>query len=253
MFESVKSRLASTLQVNRRQILGSAAAAISATYAGTSSTAQEATPVTTPEWFGQEFLFVQTFASGSLVPSGQEGAQVEVTIIGTPTTIEAPGYTLTLSGHIGETIYFSDRPARVFGQTPTPIFLENLGFTPDNPPNAALVTRGDDGTPVVVVVELHDPVIDESSGTVTYQANVLSTYDGEGLRHVLEQDYSTEMPVEFGSGSLFIDDCPDEPYACYLPGKVCYQENIKVGTCWHSIYCSPCPDAVTQCNQKAPS
>ena len=250
---TVRARLAGTLSLNRRQILGGAAAAISAPYVAASTSAQEAPPVATPEWFGQEFMFVQTFASGSLTPSGQAGSQVEVTILGTPTSIDAPSYTLTISGHIGETIYFSDRPARIFGQTQTSSFLENIGFTPEDPPNAALVTRGDDGNPVVAVVELHDPAIDESAGTVTYQANVLSTYDGEGLRHVLEQDYSTALPAEFGSGSLFIDDCPDEPYACYLPGKACYQENIKVGTCWHSIYCSPCPDAVTQCNQKAPS
>ena len=39
------------------------------------------------------------------------------------------------------TIYFSDRPERIFGDLPTQEFLDTLGFTPDFPPNAALITQ----------------------------------------------------------------------------------------------------------------
>jgi hypothetical protein len=59
-------------------------------------------------------LFVQTFASGSLLPKeGEEGT-----------------FILTLNGGYGRTIGFSDRPERIVGSVPTQQFLDGLGFTP---------------------------------------------------------------------------------------------------------------------------
>jgi hypothetical protein len=69
------------------------------------------------------FLFVQSFQSGSFAP----------------TAGSSDTFTLTLDHGLGQTVYFSDRPERVFGAAPTPAFLTGLGFQPENPPNAALV------------------------------------------------------------------------------------------------------------------
>jgi hypothetical protein len=59
-----------------------------------------------------QFLFVQSFRSGSIAPkAGTDGA-----------------YTLTLEHGLGQKIYFSDRPERVVGADPTPQFLKGFGF-----------------------------------------------------------------------------------------------------------------------------
>lgn len=235
---------------------GAGASAITAC-AGIPAGAQDSTPApaatpTVATGFGQEYLFVQTFAGGSLVPGSESGTQMTVTVSGTPTALPVPEYTLTLHGHIGQTIYFSDRPARIFGEAPTPTFLENLGFTPADPPNAALVTTSDSGETIAVVVELLNPVYDESTGDVTYQANLLAGYDGEGLKHIVDQHYSSDLPANFGAGSLFIDDCPNTALNCYsINGASCKLiGTIDVGTCWswYDLACNLCTGPADSCN-----
>ena len=91
------------------------------------------------------YLFIQSFQAGALTPKvGEEGR-----------------FTLTLESGLGQTIYFSDRPLRDVGATPTPQFLENLGFPADNPPNAALLVE-DGGNVNMAVVELFNPSYDEA-------------------------------------------------------------------------------------------
>ena len=139
-----------------------------------------ATPVV-PADSGPAFLFVQTAAGGSFTANpgaGTPGATDGAIPVGA-----GADFLLTLEGHTGTTVYFSDRPDRVFGEAPTQRFLEGLGFTPTNPPNAALVTRDETGTEDILVVELVAPVFDAPAGSLTYGVNVLSTYEGEGLRH----------------------------------------------------------------------
>jgi hypothetical protein len=146
-----------------------------------------------------EFLFVQSFESGSLVPvSGQAGA-----------------YMLTLDGANPQTIYFSDRPERVFGLATTTAFLEGLGFTPENPPNAALMVTTDDGAEDVLIIELLDPVWDESSGSLTYTVQVLSDYAESGLAFAALQQADYEMAENFGPGGLFVDGCADGRVYCH--------------------------------------
>ena len=89
----------------------------------------------------------------------------------------------------GETLYFSDRPERIVGMVSTARFLgegrtdEGLGFTPANPPNAALVFGGSDDQPGdVAVVELIDPRYDPSSGQVTYELRVLADVEAIDLQ-----------------------------------------------------------------------
>ena len=55
---------------------------------------------------------------------------------------------------LGQTLYFSDRPDRIVGTSPTSQFLQALGFTPDDPPNAALVLENASGETDIAVVEL---------------------------------------------------------------------------------------------------
>lgn len=93
-----------------------------------------------------EYLFTQTFASGTWKPKA--GAK--------------DTYTLTLTEAPAETVYFSDRPERVVGLFPTEKFLDKLGFTPANPPNAALVASpSGGGDQDILVIELMNPVYDE--------------------------------------------------------------------------------------------
>ncbi|CAA9533617.1 MAG: hypothetical protein AVDCRST_MAG49-77 [uncultured Thermomicrobiales bacterium] len=240
--------------------------------------AQDATPVGTPEpemgpgaapdpaTLGEDgtFLFVQTATSGSFAPNPNAG---------TPAAggEAAPGggaeYLLTLKGHPGGTVFFSDRPQRIFGEAPTEQFLAGLGFQPDNPPNAALVAQTEDGDDVVVL-ELLTPTYDADAGTLIYGATILAEYEGEGLSHVAEQQMDEALPEAFGRASLFIDDCPDLE-ACYItdvsvstegPGvglrKVGVVPDGPVGTCWSwsAFACHPCDgeslyDIGQRCNE----
>jgi hypothetical protein len=68
------------------------------------------------------YMFVQSAHSGSFVPV--EG--------------EKNFYTLALEGVSPQTIAFLDRPERVVGQEPMQKSLDGLGFSPENPPNAAI-------------------------------------------------------------------------------------------------------------------
>ena len=177
--------------------------------------AQEATPAATPALDSDDphpsadeatvdpmFLFVQPFESGTWTSKdGEDGV-----------------YTLILSGADANTVYFSDRPARIVGLAPTQTFLDGLGFTPDNPPNAALVAqRPDGGEQEVLVIELYAPAYDPVAGTLTYDARVLADYGEPGLAHLAPQQTDYELGESFDAGSLFIDGCSDHKFGCYLP------------------------------------
>ncbi|MBA2470121.1 MAG: hypothetical protein H0V37_12010, partial [Chloroflexia bacterium] len=149
-FDVFSRKLATGL--NRRTALRALGGGIAATGLGSRAAAQVGTPVATPvespEANRTYFLFVQTFSSGTLQPHAND----------------AEMYTLTLTGAAAQTVYFSDRPERIIGTVPTPQFLEGLGFTPTNPPNAALVAQTDAGEDIVVV-ELLNPLYTEGSGS----------------------------------------------------------------------------------------
>ncbi len=163
--------------------------------------AQDATPAADPSH--PTFLFVQTATGGRFTPNSLVGTPV---VEGTPTPGSGAEYLLTLEGHHGGTIYFSDRPDRIFGDTPTQQFLDGLGFSPTNPPNAALVTQGD-GEEEVIVLELVAAAYDEASGSLTYGATILGEFAGESLTQVAADQEAGLPPETFGRASLFIDDC----------------------------------------------
>src|SRR5699024_6376102 len=135
---------------------------------------------------------VQTFASGRGDVNPAAGTP---TASGTPVPGGGAPYLLTLDGHTGLTVYFSDRPAREVGAVPTGGFLDTLGFGAHNPPNAALVGEFTAGQGVVVL-KLLDPSYDESTETLTYGAEVLDAYQGGNLEPVTREQIAERLPAE---------------------------------------------------------
>ena len=212
-----------------------------------SAAAQDATPDATDatlvagEGANGSFLFVQTASGGTFRTNPDAG---KAATGGTPTPGGGADYLLTLENHAGETIYFSDRPERVFGQTPTQGFLDGLGFASDNPPNAAIVAQTDGGEDVLVV-ELFTPTFDDKAGTLTYGANVPKGKQAvSGLAYAEAKQNDGTIAAQFTHASLFIDDCPDivNCYSGILPTSVGPIPGGPIGTCysWSKAKCLPC-------------
>jgi hypothetical protein len=164
----------------------------------TSSTlAHDATPEASPVALDTDttsFMFVQTFGAGS-IDAATDGVET----------------LLLVADHLaGQTLFFSDRPERIVGMVPTEAFLtggkdgEGLGFTPADPPNAALVLPNGK----TLVVELIDPQYDPATGQVRYQLRVLEDVTQVDLHLESEMPTREEVVGEFTAASLFIDDCP---------------------------------------------
>lgn len=149
--------------------------------------AQEATPVAPSEI---SFLFIQNAGATTLTP------------------VDGAMHTLTMTGIAAQTLYFSDRPARITGTDPTAAFIkawDTLFAT--SPPNATLIghpTVGDD-VDVAVVVSLTDPVYDEAAETLTYQAEILGANRIENRIFEDAAVTSVDGPQEFAEAHLFID------------------------------------------------
>lgn len=159
--------------------------------------AQEATSAATPVTAAStpSFLFVQSFDSGSLVPKA-----------------DADGvFVLTLNGEHGRTVGFTDRPERIVGSTPTEMFLAGLDFSPENPPNAALVFEPASGETDVIVLELLEPRYDKPNQTLIYDASILDTFESEfGLSFQEEPRLPDPDGEEFGLAQLFIDSADEQ-------------------------------------------
>lgn len=227
-------------RTSRRTAMGTALAGLALAHTGQSS-AQEATPDATPP-AGEKpvFMFVQTALLGRADLNPGAGTPV---VDGTPVAGGGASYLLTLEGHSGQTIYFSDRPDRVVGAVPTQAFLDTLGFTPANPPNAALVGEfaAGDG---IVVLELIEPVYDAETNTLTYGAELLEGYAGEGLEPVTRDQVEARLPAEFAHASLFIDDCPDVD-TCMKPIPLGWWPVGPIpggpyGACWQGVFQGGC-------------
>ena len=196
-----------------------------------SAAAQEATPQASPAPGDKTFfMFVQSFASGRLAPKAGEDAR----------------YELTLAQGLGQTLFFSDRPERIVGTVPTQRFLDGLGFTPANPPNAALVADLGGGDEEILVVELFNPRYAEAARTATYDAAILADVDRVDMRFAEAPRGAEHLAAgrEYGASHLFIDDCPD--VSCCLrmyqgarePTCVGPQTAYNGGQCWHgSCFC----------------
>src|SRR5215207_272633 len=224
-------------RLSRRRALtvgaaGLATAALARTASGT--IAQDATPQAAASEH-PTFLFVQLADSGTWTPKPDEEGV----------------YLLTLAGTGEQTLYFSDRPDRIVGTLPTDQFLNALGFSPVEPPNAAVVVTTPEGTRDVLVVELFNPVYTRTFGEdgeefLTYEAIVLNSYVGEGLEEWVPQADDDQLPSEFTNVSLFIDDCADIG-GCYTGGfwGLSYVGEVPggpFGRCysWSDQQCMPC-------------
>jgi hypothetical protein len=246
-------------------IKGSAALAatgLAAAGLARTATAQDATPVAEGGASDDiSLLFVQSFQGGTIAP--KEGVDGR--------------YTLSLTSGVGQTIYFSDRPDRVVGASPTPEILSALGFPDDNPPNAALVFEAAPGDTDVAVVELFSPVYDEATGGLTYEVEVLQNWQAELEMGFGEapRDLATIAP-NFGTAHLFIDsatagiwDCPDSDMTCYAPDPNAPGGKSAKGTIPNAdhdgycvqrpaLYCGPCKFPAAgggwgdECNRRFP-
>lgn len=215
--------------------------------------AQPATPSTTPTApataglaANNASLFVQTATGGTFQPNPAGSATPATVGRGTPAATQPHGaYLLTLHGHSGETIGFSDRPQRNFGEVKTSRFLQSMGFTPANPPNAALVVDTPQQADAVVLLELMTPAYDSGTQTLIYEANLLHQYPnqrGSALAPLASTVQRATPAATFGSASLFIDDCPDGSITCTDPYTGDVVGTVPVGYCWSwsLACCAPC-------------
>jgi hypothetical protein len=247
-FDSISKTFAERKLTRRRALMqgGAGIAAGAVAFTGLSASAQEATPEAsqdaTPaasDSSSPATLFLQSFQSGTIVP--KEG--------------EAGTWTLTLEQGLGQTLYFTDRPDRVVGATPTPQFLDALGFSPTNPPNAALLFEDENGNEDVSVVELFNPHYDTATNTATYDIQLLDEYARVGMTFQQQPTEPADAGATFGAAHLFIDDCADGVIYCLsldthypCPGDEVYDDQPicgligPMGYCydWSTPGCFPC-------------
>jgi len=95
----------------------------------------------------------------------------------TPPTGTDPEYTLTLTHGLGQTLFVSNRREWIVGALPTGNFSASFDFGSDDPPNVALVAETGDGNKEILIVELINPIYDESSRTATYDVRILQDDD----------------------------------------------------------------------------
>lgn len=205
-FDRLTMRLGTRL--SRRRALATGAAGLSALSLSAhrfSVSAQDATPAAIDSGKSSPgFIFVQLADRGTWTPKPDKDGIFELTLYGT-----------------GEqTLYMATGAERIVGTMPTDEFLDLLGFTPANPPNAAVEVWTADGERDVLVVELIDPVYtrtfgDDAEETLTYDAKVLSAYTGERLAEWLPDVDDDQLPLEFTRVSLFIDSVCFTVQACY--------------------------------------
>lgn len=155
------------------------------------------------------FLYVQNAESGSLIPRG--GDEFELRFQGAE-----------------ETLYFSDRPARLFGSKPTADFVTRdfPGFGSD-PPNAALQLGG---ARLATVLKLLSAAV--QGADLVYRCRALPA---GGARYEGNLVSPQGFPTTFGKANLFIDndsgDLPeDNALVKIVSDDVVYE--VLAGT-WH--------------------
>jgi hypothetical protein len=226
--------------LTRRTVLGGAGIGIASAALAHGVAAQEvgtAVPGDDPE-ADVDLLFIQTFAAAQLIPVSGEPAQFQLVLDGAHPSIVA----------------FSDRPARMAGSVPVDVFLDMLGQSPADPPNAALVARMDEAPHnSVVVVEMTNPVWDSAAQTMTYDVIILGLEDST-LQFQAGDAAISDEGATFSEGSLFIDDlrCGDHEVHCYsdgadlgVLGKYGYRFSLGMHACRPSEGCGTLND---KCN-----
>jgi hypothetical protein len=242
-FAARRSRRQALAQGGAGLAAGALAAATGWVPGAAAAHAQDATPPAGAAAAGQKvrYLFVQSFQAGSIEPkAGADGT-----------------YTLKLDHGLGQTVYFSDRPERIVGATPTADFLKGFGFSPKDPPNAALVLEVGPGDEDIAVLELTNPRYDEGTKTATYDAKALADWEKTLALGFSEQpkDLARLAPA-FGAAHLFIDDCPDIQLNCYdVNNPSTIVGTTMAGTCYQvwPPGCLLCENTCITCNNNLPA
>jgi hypothetical protein len=166
----------------------------------------EATPVATEE---VKLLFIQHAGQTTLAPGTGDV------------------HTLTMTNVLAQTIYFSDRPARIAGAEPTESFAGkfNESFAA-SPPNATLIGHLEAGASEeeAVVLTLLSATYDAAAATLTYEVSLL---DAEAIGdRAFEQEPLTVLDTtrEYAESHLFIDD---EDLAICL--GICIEVGVELG------------------------
>jgi hypothetical protein len=128
-----------------------------------------------------------------------------------------------------------------------------LGFTPANPPNAALVANKANGDTEILVLELFNPRYDEATKTATYDVHVLQNDERVDMQFTATPEVSAPEEGDFTEANLFIDDCADTTYCCKTASGD-HAGYITVGTCWSwsKLWCYECRDDSDVCNATYP-
>jgi hypothetical protein len=110
--------------------------------------------------------------------ASEEDEQVEFLFVQTAPSVKLSGGKLTMTGANPHTLYFSDRPERIFGRVTTKEFVDMWGQGIDSfksdPPNAVLTVHNHDD-PSEVVVVLRDPRMEGAD--LVYDVEVLDGRD----------------------------------------------------------------------------
>ncbi|MFA5332111.1 MAG: hypothetical protein WC342_07005 [Methanoregula sp.] len=132
------------------------------------------------------FLFVQESDGGSLVPE-KDGTM-----------------NLTLTGVRSDTVYFSDKPARISGVLSTGIFNSSTLWETESSPNAALMIPDAPASNDTVILSLSHPRYNRTAATLQYTAVVVPNYLGDGLK-AYKTFADPMVPEYFDQAMLFID------------------------------------------------
>ena len=153
-------------------------------------------------------------------------------------TTLAPGtgdvHTLTMTNVLAQTIYFTDRPARLSGTEPTASFVEtfNQAFV-DSAPNATLIGHLEAGAAEeeAVVLTLLSASYDAATSTLTYEVSLL---DAESIGdRAFEQEPLTvlDAPREYAEAHLFIDDEEDLAFCLITCAAMGFLAPILLAAC----------------------
>lgn len=174
----------------------------------------------------------QTAGTGSLVPANSSPGPddlisylfVQEGLSGSLVKEQNNTMTLTIHGVRENTVYFSDRPARISGLVDTALFTTSSMWNGSNPPNAALMLPGAPESNDTVILTISGPEYYKTESTLVYSATLVPNYHGEGLK-AYQVFADPAVPEEFGQVILFIDSAslPGD-----LPGSPVAKDNRRI-------------------------